>query len=247
LCCGGGGFGFGGLGDAGEVEVLLHGEAGLGRVMRANGAVDLAVHLGRFLEINRINNGLAAVFVEIRCDCLHKCAKDRVSGRPRDGAVEADIVDEVLVRVGKGGVHLGDLFRQFGNVLVGGAFGGEGGHVGFEDKSGLEHLPGKKAVEGAEDGERAGIERGRARGDEGAGTMTAFEDAHGREKADACAKAGAADLEFPGKFALGREPVAGVDLTAADEGANVLDDLHCELAVACDLVVKLFDVFFHSG
>jgi short subunit dehydrogenase-like uncharacterized protein len=77
--------------------------------------------------------------------------------------------------------------------------------------------------------------------------VAAFEDAHGREEANACAKAGAADLELTGEFALRRQPIAGVDLTAADEGANMLNDLHGELAVARDLVVKLFDVFFHSG
>ena len=131
-------------------------------------------------------------------------------------------------------------------MLVGRALGSKGGYVGFEHKAGLEHLPGKEAVESAEHGERAGIERGRAGRDEGAGAVAAFEDAHGREEADAGAKAGTADLELPGEFALGRKPVAWVDLTAADEGANVLDDLHGELAVAGDLVVKLFDVFFHS-
>ena len=47
-CGGGWGWegGFCGLGHAGEVEVLLHGLAGLLGVMGADGAVDFAVHLG---------------------------------------------------------------------------------------------------------------------------------------------------------------------------------------------------------
>jgi hypothetical protein len=40
--------GFGGLGGAGEIEMLLHGLAGFGGVVGADGAVDLAVHLGGF-------------------------------------------------------------------------------------------------------------------------------------------------------------------------------------------------------
>jgi len=76
--------------------------------------------------------------------------------------------------------------------------------------------------------------------------MTALEDAHCREETDAGTEAGAADLELTGKFTLGRKAVARMDLTAADEGANVLDDLHGELTVAGHLVVKLFNLFFHS-
>ena len=155
-------------------------------------------------------------------------------------------MDQVLLRVVKRGVHLGDLLGQLGNVLVGGALGGQGGYVGLEDQAGLEHLPGKEAVQCAKDRERAGIKRGRAAGDEGAGAMAALEDAHGGEEADAGAEAGAADLELAGEFALRRKAVAGVNLTAADEGANVLDDLHGELAVAGGLVVQLFNLFFHA-
>jgi hypothetical protein len=242
--CSGGCFGFGGLGDAGEVEVLLHGAAGLGGVVGADGAVDLAVHLGGFLEVDGVDDGLAAVLVEVGGDGLHEGAEDGVAGGSGDGAVEADVVDEVLVGVGEGGVHLGNLFGQFGDVLVGGTLGGEGGYVGFDDEARLKHLPGKEAVEGSEDREGAGVERGWARGDEGSGTVAAFEDSHGGEEADAGAKAGTADLELAGELALGWETVAGVDFSAADERANVVDDLHGELTVAGDLVKLLLDLFF---
>ena len=86
-------------------------------------------------------------------------------------------------------------------------------------------------MEGSKDGEGAGVEGRRAGGDEGSCAVAAFEDAHGGEEADAGAEAGAGDFELAGEFALGRETVAGVDLAAGDEGANVLDDLHGELAV----------------
>ena len=224
--------GFGGLGHAGEVEVLLHGELGLRRVVRADGAVDLAVHLGGLLEVLGVLDGEAAVVVEVGGDGLHQRGEDGVAGGAGDGAVEAHVVDEVLVRVAERGVHLGDLFGEFGDVLVGGALGGERGDGGFDDEAGLEHLPGQEAVQRAEDGERTGVERGRAGGDEGAGAVAALEHAHGGEEADAGAQGGAADLEFAGEFALGREAVAGVELAAGDEGAHVVDDLQGELAVA---------------
>jgi hypothetical protein len=76
--------------------------------------------------------------------------------------------------------------------------------------------------------------------------MTTLENSHRRQESDARAKARTADFELTGKLALWRKTVAGMDLTAANEGPNVFDDLHGELAVASDLVVKLFDLFFHA-
>jgi hypothetical protein len=76
--------------------------------------------------------------------------------------------------------------------------------------------------------------------------MSALEDSHGREETDPGAETGAADLEFAGELALWRKAVAGMDLTAADEGANVFDDLHGELAVTSNLVLWLFNLFFHA-
>jgi hypothetical protein len=73
--------------------------------------------------------------------------------------------------------------------------------------------------------------------------VAAFEHTHGREKADAGAKAGTADAELAGEFALGWETAAGFHLATGDEGANVLDDLHGELAVRCDVFLYFF---FHA-
>ncbi len=178
---------------------------------------------------------LAAV-VEIGGDGLHERGEDGIAGGAGDGAVEADVVDEVLLRIAERGVHLGDLFGELGDVLVGGAFGGQGGDVGLDDEARLEHLPGQEAVQRAEDGERAGVERGRAGGDEGSGAVAALEHAHGGEEADAGAEGGAADLQLAGEFAFGRKPVAGVHLAGGDQAADVLDDLQGELAVAVALV-----------
>ena len=101
-------------------------------------------------------------------------------------------------------------------------------------------------MKGSEDGEGAGVKRGGPGGDEGSGAVAAFENAHGREEADAGAETGAADFQLAGEFALGGETVAGVYLATADEGADVLDDLHGERAVASDLVLWLFKLFFHA-
>jgi hypothetical protein len=67
--------------------------------------------------------------------------------------------------------------------------------------------------------------------------MPTFENAHCGQESNAGAKAGAADLELAGQFTLRRQAVAGMNLAAADEEANMLDDLHGELAVASGFVV----------
>jgi hypothetical protein len=151
--------------------------------------------------------------------------------------VKAYVVNEVLMRIGERGVHLRNLLSQLSNMLVSSSLRGQGSYVGLKNEPRLEHLPGEEAVQGSEHGKRARIKCRRARGDEGAGSVAAFEDAHRGEEADAGAEAGAADLELAGEFAFGGETVAGVDLAAADKRANVLDDLHGELAMACGLVV----------
>jgi hypothetical protein len=77
--------------------------------------------------------------------------------------------------------------------------------------------------------------------------VAALKDTHGREEADAGAKAGAADLELAGEFALGREAVAWFDLSGGDEGANVFDDLHGELAMGGGIVLQFVEgLFFHA-
>jgi hypothetical protein len=86
-------------------------------------------------------------------------------------------------------------------------------------------------VENPQDGERAGVEGWRTAGDKGSGTVAALQYSHGGEEADARTKAGSADLEFACQLAFGRETVSRFDLSRGDEGANVLDDLHGELAV----------------
>jgi hypothetical protein len=73
--------------------------------------------------------------------------------------------------------------------------------------------------------------------------VAALEDSHGREEADAGTEAGTTDLELAGEVALGRETVAWFDLSLGDEGADVVDDLHGELAVSRYFVMNLFDLF----
>lgn len=147
-----GGLRFRGLGDAGEIEVLLHGDAGLGGVMRANGAIDLAMHLRGFLEINCVDDGFAAVLIEIGGDGLHEGAEDWIAGGASDGAVESHIVNKVLVRIGKRGIHFSHFFSKLRNMLVGRTLRSQRSDVGFKDKPRLKHLPRKKSMERAKNG-----------------------------------------------------------------------------------------------
>jgi hypothetical protein len=86
-------------------------------------------------------------------------------------------------------------------------------------------------VKGSEDGEGAGVESGRTAGDKGSCAVAALEHSHGGEEADSGAKAGTADLELACQFAFRRKAIAGFDLSRGDEGANMFDDLHGQLAV----------------
>src|ERR1017187_6684621 len=95
------GVGFRGLGHAGEVEVLFHGELGLRRVVGADGAVNFAVQLGGLFQVLGVFDGEAAVVVEVGGDGLHQRAQDRVARGAGDSAVEADVMDEVLVGVAR--------------------------------------------------------------------------------------------------------------------------------------------------
>ena len=79
----------------------------------ADGAVDFAVHFGGLFEVGGALDGLAAAaFVEVGGDGLHEGAEDGVAGGPGDGAVKADVVNEVLLGVVEGGVHLGISSRR---------------------------------------------------------------------------------------------------------------------------------------
>src|SRR5258707_5630056 len=104
-------------------------------------------------------------------------------------------------------------------MLVSGAFSSQRSDVGLKHKTSLEHLPGKETVQCSQHRKRAGIKRGRPRGDEGSGAMPAFENAHCGQEANASAEAGPADLELAGQLTVSTEPVAGVELSAADQSA----------------------------
>jgi len=103
-----------------------------------------------------------------------------------------------------------------------------------------------KPMQSSENGEGAGIERWRPGGDEGASAVAALENPHGGKKSNTGAEAGAADLKLTSEIAFGRETVARPNLARADERANVLDDVHSELAMSGDLVELLFCLFFHA-
>ncbi len=109
-----------------------------------------------------------------------------------------------------GGVHFGDLFGEGGEVLLAAALGGQGGELALEDAAGFEHLPGLETVQRTEQTEGGFAEFRRAVGDEGADAVADVHNAHGREIADACAEAGAADAQLAGKLALRRNAIAGL-------------------------------------
>ena len=122
-------------------------------------------------------------------------------------------------------------------MLVSSALSSQRSDVGLKNEAGLEHLPRKETMQCSEHRQRTGIKRRRTRRDEGPSAVAALENTHCGEKTNASTKAGTADFELAGQLTLRGEPVAEMNLTAADERANVLDDLHGELAMAGGLVV----------
>ena len=70
--------------------------------------------------------------------------------------------------------------------------------------------------------------------------MATLQNPHRREKPNAGAETGATDLEFSSQLALRRKPVARVNFSTADEGADMFDNLHRKLAMASGLFLRLF-------
>ena len=130
--------------------MLLHGAAREFRVVRADGAIDLAVHLGGFLEVLRVLNGFGAAFVETGGDRLHKSAENRIACGAGNGAVEANVVNQELPRSFERCIHLGDLFSKFSNMFARSSLGSQRSQVGLDHNSRLEHLFGEETVQDAQ-------------------------------------------------------------------------------------------------
>ena len=223
---------FGVLGDLRHLQVVLHGFAGGGCVLGADGAIDFAMHFGGVLKVVGVFDGLAAAVVERSGDGFHECGQDGIAGGLGDGAMEADVVDEIFRGVVDGGVELGYLLGQRGEVLALAALGGQRGEVAFEQHARFEHVPGLKAVQGADEPHRRLTEIGRSIGDKGSDAMANLHDTHGGKVADAGAERGAADLEAARELALGRDFVARLQFSALDHLTNVVDHLRGEIIVS---------------
>ena len=206
--------------------MFLHQSARFKGIARANGAVDLPVHLGGFAQVDGALDGFEALVVHRRGDGLHEGGENGIAGGLGDDAVKEHVVDQVIGRVIHGGEHLGDLFGQRGVVLLLAAVGGQRGQTAFQNQSRLEHLPGLKAVQRAHKTDRGLAECGRAVGNEGSHAVAHLHHSHGHELTDAGAQAGAADFERARKLALRGNFVSGLQVAALDERADVVDHLH---------------------
>lgn len=219
------------LGGLGHGEVAFHEGAGLGGIAGGDGAGEVAVELDGLTEIAGLVDGLAAFVVEGGDDGFHHGGKDGIAGGLGDDAVETEIVEEEGDGIVDGGGHLNDFGGEGDEVLFAAAFGGESGELAFDDAASLEHLPGLKVVEGAEEREGGLAQFGRAVGDKGADAVANIENAHGDEIADAGAEAGAADAELAREFALGRDAAAGLQRSGLDQGTDVMNDAHGHVGV----------------
>ena len=145
--------------------------------------------------------------------------------------MKEQIVDEVLGGTVHGGEHVGDFIGERGELLLLAALGGQGGQMALKDDAGFKHLPGLKAMQGADKTERGGSELRRTVGDEGANAVADLHDAHGCHVPDAGAEAGAADFEGTGKLAFRRNFVARLEGSALNQGADVVNHLHRTMSI----------------
>ena len=137
---------FGGLPLLGDDEVLVHHLARALDVADAQRVVDRAVHLGRFAQVAGPARGLATLLVEERRDHLDERREYRISGRSGDRPMKADVVAKERVRLFERRVHAGDLLGDAGEMLAGGALGGEAGDADFEHAPRFEHFVARKSV-----------------------------------------------------------------------------------------------------
>ena len=139
--------------------------------------------------------------------------------------MKVDVVHEEDARL----LHRREEARHFlgerGDLLGGGALGGEPGRADFEDAARLVHLFAGETVERGEKAQRIGVERGRALGNVGARAVPRSHDAHGRERPQAGANRWPADANLGGEIAFGWEAIAGLERAALDELADVGHDL----------------------
>src|ERR1039458_2187485 len=103
--------------------------------------------------------------------------------------------------------------------------------MALKDDAGFEHLPGLKAVQGADKAQGGGSELRRTVGNEGADAVTDLHDAHGGHVTDASAEAGAADFEGTGELAFRRYFVAWLKGSTLDQRPDVVNHLHRTMSI----------------
>ena len=128
------------------------------------------------------------------------------------------------LRVLEGGEHPRDLLRHGGQVVAGGALGGEARRRHLQHAPRVEHVVAREPVQRGHQAEGTGGELRRARGDEAARAVAGLDDAHRGQGAQAGADRRPAHLDLARELALGRQPVPGLELPGLDQLLDVHDD-----------------------
>jgi len=139
--------------------------------------------------------------------------------------MEGDVVDEEGERLVERGEHPRHLLGDGREVLAGGPLGGQAHGTDLQHAARLEHLFLGEAVQRRHEAERAGRQRRRPVGDEGAGAVPRLHHAHRRQRLQPGPHRGTAHADLDGQLALRRQPVARPQLAPLDEGPDVRDDV----------------------
>ena len=105
------------------------------------------------------------------------------------------------------------------------SFGCKSGKTAFNNQPRLKHLPELKAVERAHQAQRRLAELGRTILDERSHSVPHFHHPHRYKVANACAKAGSANLECACKHPFRGDSVARLQYSFFQESADVVDHL----------------------
>ena len=186
--------------------MIVHGEAGGRRVVRANRTIDLPMCFGGVSEISvsRTRRGLATAFVVKRRHHLDESRDDWIGRTLGHGAMERDVVDEKALGIGHAREEARDFFRHGRKLLRGRSLRREPCRLDLQDSTRFVHLIARKAMQRRKQTERLGSEDRRSGRNVGARSMSRLHDTERSQRAQSCPHRRPAHTYLHRERALGR-------------------------------------------
>src|SRR5208282_1938526 len=116
-------------------------------------------------------------------------------------------------------------------MLLSTSLGSQRSEAALQNDARLKHLPCLKTMQRAHKAQGSFAEVRGTVGNKCAHAVPNLHHAHRRQIPDSCAETGPAHLEGPSQLALGWNLVARLQGPVLDQGTNVVDHLHCPMAI----------------